>query len=214
LRVGIYARVSTQDQQTLPLQIEALRKYARTRKWKIVLEVEDVGSGASQRKKREQLMRAARRRDIDCVLVWKLDRWGRSLHDLVSTLKELTDLEVGFVSLTEAVDLNTALGRAMAGVLSVFAEFELEMLSERVKAGIAQARKKGRNHGRPKTASLQAAKVHRLFAQGKSKAEIARNLGIGRTSVIRMLAQPAEIVARLPNNSPKIAKQFAKKSAK
>jgi len=151
LRVGIYARVSTQDQQTLPLQIEALRKYARTRKWKIVLEVEDVGSGASQRKKREQLMRAARRRDIDCVLVWKLDRWGRSLHDLVSTLKELTDLEVGFVSLTEAVDLNTALGRAMAGVLSVFAEFELEMLSERVKKLASHKHaKKGRNHGRPK----------------------------------------------------------------
>lgn len=214
MRVGIYARVSTQDQQTLPLQIEALRKYARTRKWKVVLEVEDVGSGASQRKKREQLMRAARRRDIDCVLVWKLDRWGRSLHDLVLTLKELADLEVGFVSLTEAVDLNTALGRAMAGVLSVFAEFEREMLSERVRAGIAHARRRGHNHGRPKTASLQAVKVHRLFAQGKSKAEIARNLGIGRTSVIRILAQPAEAAGALPNNSPKIAKQSAKKSAK
>ncbi len=203
MRVGIYARVSTQDQQTLPLQIDALRKYARTRKWKVVLEIEDIGSGVSQRKKREQLMRAARRRDIDCVLVWKLDRWGRSLHDLVSTLKELTDLEVGFVSLTEAVDLNTALGRAMAGVLSVFAEFELEMLSERVKAGIAQARKEGRNHGRPRTAALHEAKIHRLFAQGKSKAEIARMLGIGRTSVIRILALQSNAGVAVPNNSPK-----------
>jgi putative DNA-invertase from lambdoid prophage Rac len=188
LRVGIYARVSTQDQQTLPLQIESLRKYARTRKWRVVLEIEEVGSGSSQRKKREQLMRAARKREIDCVIVWKLDRWGRSLHDLVSTLKELTDLEVGFVSLTEAVDLNTALGRAMAGVLSVFAEFELEMLSERVKAGIAQARKRGRNHGRPKTAAMHKSRIHQLFAQGHTKAEIARKLGIGRTSVIRILA--------------------------
>lgn len=210
MRVGIYARVSTQDQQTLPLQIEALRKYARTRKWKVVLEIEDIGSGASQRRKREQLMRAARRRDIDCVVVWKLDRWGRSLHDLVSTLKELTDLNVGFVSLTEAVDLNTALGRAMAGVLSVFAEFELEMLSERVKAGIAQARKEGRNHGRPKTAALHEAKIQRLFAQGKSKAEIARTLGIGRTSVIRILALKSK-ARGVPNNSPKRSKQFAKK---
>lgn len=189
MRVGIYARVSTQDQQTLSLQIDALRKYARTRKWKVVLEIEEIGSGASQRNKREELMRAARKRDIDCVIVWKLDRWGRSLHDLVSTLKELTDLEVGFVSLTEAVDLNTALGRAMAGVLSVFAEFELEILSERVKAGIAQARKKGGKHGRPKTASLHKTKIQRLFSQGHSKAEIARKLGIGRTSVIRMLAE-------------------------
>jgi len=176
-----------------------------------VLEIEDIGSGVSQRKKREQLMRAARRRDIDCVLVWKLDRWGRSLHDLVSTLKELTDLEVGFVSLTEAVDLNTALGRAMAGVLSVFAEFELEMLSERVKAGIAQARKEGRNHGRPRTAALHEAKIHRLFAQGKSKAEIARMLGIGRTSVIRILALQSNAGVAVPNNSPKRSKQFAKK---
>jgi putative DNA-invertase from lambdoid prophage Rac len=97
LRVGIYARVSTQDQQTLPMQIDSLKKYARARKWKVILQVEDIGSGASQRKKREQLMRAARRREIDCVLVWKLDRWGRSLHDLVSTLKELTELGVAFL---------------------------------------------------------------------------------------------------------------------
>lgn len=213
MRVGIYARVSTQDQQTLPMQIESLKKYARTRKWKVILQVEDIGSGSSQRKKREQLMRAARRREIDCVLVWKLDRWGRSLHDLVSTLKELTELEVAFVSLTEAVDLSTSIGRAMAGVLSVFAEFELEMLSERVKAGIAQARKKGRKHGRPKSASLQAGKVRRLFGQGCTKAEIARKLGIGRTSVIRILAQSAPD-AGLKNNSPSIEKQFAKKSEK
>jgi len=109
------------------------------------------------------------------------------LHDLVSTLKELTELGVAFVSLTEAVDLSTAIGRAMAGLLSVFAEFELEMLSERVKAGIAQAKKRGQKHGRPKTASLQAAKVHRLFAQGHKKAEIARKLGIGRTSELRIV---------------------------
>jgi putative DNA-invertase from lambdoid prophage Rac len=131
---------------------------------------------------------------------------------LVSTLKELTDLGVGFVSFTEAIDLNTALGRAMAGVLSVFAEFELEMLSERVKAGIAQARKNGRNHGRPKTAALHEAKIHRLFAQGQSKAEIARKLGIGRTSVIRILAQPAKPDGTFQNNSPRIPKQFAQKS--
>jgi DNA invertase Pin-like site-specific DNA recombinase len=173
------------------MQIDSLKKYARARKWKVILQVEDIGSGASQRKKREQLMRAARRREIDCVLVWKLDRWGRSLHDLVSTLKELTELGVAFVSLTEAVDLSTAIGRAMAGLLSVFAEFELEMLSERVKAGIAQARKRGQKHRRPKSASLQATKVRRLFDQGHKKAEIARELGIGRTSVIRILAQSA-----------------------
>ena len=188
MRVGIYIRVSTADQQTLPLQLEAIRKYLRARKWKSFIEVDDIGSGVSDRKKRDQLMRAARKKEIDAIVVWKLDRWGRSLHDLVSTLKELSELEVGFVSITEAVDLTTSIGRAMAGMLAVFAEFEREMLQERVKAGIAQARKKGRPHGRPQTAQRHAAKVKKLFAQGMPKAEIARQLSIGRTSVIRILA--------------------------
>jgi len=84
------------------------------------------------------------------VVVWRLDRWGRSLPDLVVTLRELIELGVGFVSLTEALDLTTPTGRAMAGMLAVFAEFEREVLRERVRAGIAQARKEGRPHGRPR----------------------------------------------------------------
>lgn len=188
MRVGIYVRVSTAEQQTLPMQLDTIRKYLRVRKWKPVIEVDDIGSGAKDRKKREQLMRAARKREIDVIVVWKLDRWGRSLHDLVSTLQELSELEVGFVSITEAIDLTTAIGRAMAGMLAVFAEFEREMMRERVKAGIAQARKKGMPHGRPQTAQRHAEKVRRLFEQGVSKAEIARRLSIGRTSVIRILA--------------------------
>jgi len=188
LRVGIYTRVSTQDQQTLPMQLESLRKYARARKWKIVFEIQDIGSGVKEREKREELMHAARQREIDAILVWKLDRWGRSLHDLISSLNELSELEVGFVSLTEAVDLTTSIGRAMAGVLAVFAQFERDMLGERVRAGIAQARKRGGKHGRPRTASRHEAKIRHLFSKGLSKAEIARMLGIGRTSVIRILA--------------------------
>lgn len=179
------------------MQLAAIKKYVRSRKWKVVMEVEDIGSGVSERKKREQLMRAARRREIDTIIVWKLDRWGRSLHDLVETLQELSQLDVGFVSLTEAVDLTTPIGRAMAGVLAVFADFERETLRERVKAGIAQARKRGSPHGRPKTAALHHAKVRRLFAQGHTKAAIARKLGIGRTSVIRILAKPIHMQERI-----------------
>jgi putative DNA-invertase from lambdoid prophage Rac len=188
LRVGIYVRVSTADQQTLPMQLDSIRKYLRARKWKSVMEVDDIASGAKDRRKREQLMRAARRQELDVIVVWKLDRWGRSLHDLVSTLQELSELGIGFVSITEAIDLTTPTGRAMAGMLAVFAEFEREMLSERVRAGIVQARKKGRPHGRPQTAARHAEKVHSLFRQGLPKAEIARRLRIGRTSVIRILA--------------------------
>lgn len=188
MRVGIYTRVSTQEQQTLPMQLDALQKYVKARRWKIVYEVQDIGSGLKERKKREELMRAARQREIDAILVWKLDRWGRSLHDLISTLNELSELQVGFVSLTEAVDLTTSIGRAMAGVLAVFAQFERDMLGERVRAGIAQARKRGGRHGRPRTAARHAQKIKQLHAKGLSKSEIARRLSIGRASVIRILA--------------------------
>jgi len=85
-RVGLYARVSTNDQQTIPLQICALREYAARRGWTIALQVKEVGSGASQRQLREELLDAARRREIDVVLVWRLDRWGRSVTDLLATL--------------------------------------------------------------------------------------------------------------------------------
>src|SRR6185503_16237858 len=133
--------------------------------------------------------KAARRREVDVIIVWRLDRWGRSLADLVTTLKELSDLNVGFVSLTEAIDLTTPSGRALAGMLAVFAEFERDILRERVKAGIVQAREKGKPHGRPQTAAKQAAEVKKLYKKGKglSKSEIARRLKIGRTSVIRIL---------------------------
>jgi DNA invertase Pin-like site-specific DNA recombinase len=162
MRAGLYARVSTHDQQTLGMQVEAITSYISDRGWDAAKRVEDVGSGAKGRPGRESLLRAARRREIDAVVVWRLDRWGRSLPDLVVTLRELTDLGVGFVSLTEALDLTTPTGRAMAGMVAVFAEFEREILRERVRAGIAQARKQGRPHGRPRTASLKADEIRRL----------------------------------------------------
>lgn len=186
-RVGLYARVSTQDQQTIPLQMRAMRTYAATRGWTIAMQVKEVASGASARELRQKLMEAARRREIDVVLVWRLDRWGRSLPDLVTTLEELNHLGVGFVSLTEALDLTTPTGRAMAGLLSVFASFEHEILRERVRAGLAHARQNGRPLGRPATAALKAAEIRKLYRAGVSKAEIARRLSIGRTSVRRIL---------------------------
>src|SRR5438046_2987210 len=115
-RVGLYARVSTHDQQTIPLQTRALREYATRRGWTIALQVKEIGSGAIRRERRETLLEAARRRDIDVVLVWRLDRWGRSVTDLLATLQELEHLGVGFVSLTEALDLTTPAGRALAGL--------------------------------------------------------------------------------------------------
>jgi DNA invertase Pin-like site-specific DNA recombinase len=161
-RVGLYARVSTHDQQTIPLQTRAMREYATRRGWRITLQVKEIGSGASQRERREKLLEAARRREIDVVLVWRLDRWGRSVTDLLATLQELEHLGVGFVSLTEALDLTTPAGRAMAGLLAVFAEFEREILREPVRAGLAHARQNGQRLGWPLTAALHADQVRKL----------------------------------------------------
>lgn len=167
-----------------------MREYAVRRGWTIAMQVKEVGSGASERQMRAKLIEAARRREIDVVLVWRLDRWGRSVTDLLATLQELEHLGVGFVSLTEALDLTTSAGRAMAAMLAVFAEFEREVLRERVRAGLAHARQNGKTLGRPLTAGLNADKVHKLYRSGFSKSAIARQLDIGRTSVRRILNGP------------------------
>jgi len=186
-RAGLYARVSTNDQQTLPMQLRALREYVDRRGWAIAMQVREVGSGVTQRQARERLLEAARRREIDVVLVWRLDRWGRSVTDLLATLQEFEHLGVGFVSLTEALDLTTPAGRAMAGLLAIFADFEREILRERTRAGLAETRRNGKRLGRPETVARHAAEIRKLHRSGISKSEIARRLQIGRTSVRRLL---------------------------
>ena len=138
-------------------------------------------------------MKAARRRNLDAIVVWRLDRWGRSLLDLIGTLNELGTIGVGFVSLSEALDMTTPSGRALAGMLAVFAEFERDILRDRVEAGIVQARIEGRPHGRPATVTRHTSEIGALFAGGTSKRQIAAKLGISRSSVRRMLLahQPA-----------------------
>jgi len=169
------------------MQNRAMREYVARRGWTVALQVREVNSGGVKREARERLLEAARRREIDVVLVWRLDRWGRSVTDLLATLQELEHLGVGFVSLTEALDLTTPAGRAMAGLLAVFAEFERDVLRERVRAGLAHARENGKRLGRPITAALHADQVRKLRGSGLSKSEIARRLNIGRTSVRRIL---------------------------
>jgi len=189
MRAALYARVSTRDQQTLSMQLKIMKDYAKSRGWEVVFKVEETSSGIKKREKREQILLAARRREIDVIVVWKLDRWGRSLVGLINELQDLNALGVGFVSITEALDFTTPSGKAMAGMLAVFAQFERDMLSERVKAGIAHARAKGKSHGRPKSAALKEDEIKQMDEDGFNKSQIARKLGISRTSVRRVLNQ-------------------------
>jgi DNA invertase Pin-like site-specific DNA recombinase len=169
-----------------------MHEYADHRGWTVAMQVREVGSGAAQRQAREKLLEAARRCEIDVVLVWRLDRWGRSVADLLATLQEVEHLGVGFVSLTETLDLTTPAGRAMAGLLSIFAEFEREILRERTRAaGLAHARQTGKRLGRPATAAVHAAEIRKLHRAGVNNSEIARRLTIGRTSVRRVLGADA-----------------------
>jgi putative DNA-invertase from lambdoid prophage Rac len=190
LRAGLYARVSTADQQTLPMQISAMREYAERRGWTVVTTVQDINGGTKQRPKREELIKLARQRKLDVIIVWRLDRWGRSLSDLTQSLEELRALKVDFVSVTEGLDFTTPIGRAMAGMLGIFAEFERDVLRERVKAGMEHARAKGKVLGRPTTARNKADEIHQLLAEGLSKKEIANRLGVGRASIYRVATAP------------------------
>jgi putative DNA-invertase from lambdoid prophage Rac len=187
IRAGLYARVSTQDQQTLPMQSRAMREYAARRGWTIAMQVKEVGSGATQRQLAGEAAGSCAAPGDRCGAGVAAGSMGKIGTDLLATLQELEHLGVGFVSLTEALDLTTPAGRAMAGLLAVFAEFEREILRERVRAGLAHARQNGKRLGRPATATMHTDEVRKLRRSGLSKSEIARRLNIGRTSVRRIL---------------------------
>jgi DNA invertase Pin-like site-specific DNA recombinase len=188
MRAGLYAWVSTDEEATLSLQSNALLASVAARGWTAICQIEDIGSEAEEHPQRAALMKLARGGALDVVVVWRLDRWGYSLADLVQTLQELNALGVGFVSLSEPLDLTAPSGRAMSEMLVVLGEFERKTRRARVKAGISRARRQGRPHGRPPTAARQAGEVRRLASEEMNPSEIARRLGIGRTSVRRILA--------------------------
>ena len=138
MRVALYARVSTSDRgQTVETQLVALREYAVRRGWTVTKEYCDIISGSKEsRPALNELMNDARRRRFDCLLIWKLDRLGRSLKHLLSTLDWLNELGISFVSLTDSIDLSTAQGKLMFSVIVAMAEFERSLIQERVRAGM------------------------------------------------------------------------------
>ena len=190
MRAAIYARVSTRDKgQDADLQLRELREYALQRGWTVIGEYVDEGISGSKdsRPQLNRLMLDAKQRRIDCVLVWKLDRFGRSLKHLVNALAELEAVGVSFVSLRDAFDLTTPAGRLMFGVVAAMAEFERDLIRERVKAGIANARAKGRRVGR-RPVVLDRAKLTAMRSSGHTIRTIAQTLGCSRSLVHKTLS--------------------------
>lgn len=188
-RVALYARVCTLNNQDSEMQLSELREYAAHRGWQIVEEFTDQGvSGCKEsRPALNRLMADACRRRFDAILVWKIDRFGRSLKHLVNALAELAALGVAFISLRDNLDLSTPSGRLMFQIIGAMAEFERALIQERVRAGLRNARSKGKKLGRPRV-TVDASKIASLRAQGRSWGEIVEEMGIGNGTAQRALA--------------------------
>ncbi len=186
MKAALYARVSTANGQDPMAQTRELKEYCQRRGWNIVGEYVDRGVSGSKdsRPALNCLMQAAKQREFDAVLVWKLDRFGRSLRHLVNALAELEALGVTFVSLKDNLDLSTPAGRLMFQIIGAMAEFERSLIAERVKAGLRNARAKGRRLGRPRVA-VDRAKVAALRRAGASWEAIGARLGVSPSSAWR-----------------------------
>ena len=152
MRAAIYARVSTTNHgQNVSMQTRELREYCQRRNWEIEGEYVDAGvSGAKERRPQlDALLVACRKRRVDAVVVYRYDRFARSLRQLVNALEEFRSLGIEFISLHEGVDTSTPNGRLVFGIFASIAEFERELIRDRVKSGIAAARSKGKRLGRP-----------------------------------------------------------------
>jgi DNA invertase Pin-like site-specific DNA recombinase len=190
-RVALYARVST-DGQTTENQRRELRAAIERNGWTIAGEYIDHGiSGAKGRMDRprfDALLKAVARKEFDLVAAWSVDRLGRSLQDLVAFLSDLQSKKIDLYLHQQALDTSTPSGKAMFGMLGVFAEFERSIIQERVKAGLARARAKGKILGRPKADQVIEGRIRALAAQGMGKVKIARTLGVGVSLTQRVLA--------------------------
>lgn len=180
MRAAIYCRVSTGHQlHSADMQLSELREYCQRRGWELAGEYVDLGvSGAKeQRPELGRLMADCRQRRMDAVVVYRYDRFARSLQQLVNALAEFQALGVEFISLHEGVDTSTPNGRLVFGIFASIAEFERELIRERVRSGLAAARARGKRIGRPRK-SLDADEIARFRAQGASWRRIARRLGV------------------------------------
>ena len=189
-RCAIYARVSTSDKgQSTQMQVHELRAYAEAHGLEIYRVYEDEGySGStSNRPMLKELIQDVRDGKVTHVLCWRLDRWFRSLKEVVNTLNDLTERGVVFVSLKDGINLESSTGRLMAGLMACFAQFELEVIRERVRSGLENAKRKGRIGGRKQRIDIEH--VNSLRATGLTMQAIADEIGVTRSAVSKTLAK-------------------------
>jgi DNA invertase Pin-like site-specific DNA recombinase len=188
-RAGLYLRVSTVDQTTANQERE-LRQAAERAGWQVIKVYRDHGiSGAKGRDKRpafDALHRAAARREFDIVMAWSVDRLGRSLKDLVNFLDDLRALNVDLFLKTQGIDTTSPSGKAMFGMLSVFADFERSIIQERVRAGLARAKGEGKTLGRPKIVADVETAIRATLAGGTGMIKAAKMHGVGVGTVQRV----------------------------
>lgn len=181
-QAALYARVSTLDQHT-DNQLVELRRYAAARGWDVVEHVDHGVSGSKERRPAlDALVADAKRRRFDAVVVWRLDRLGRSIKHLITLIDELQALGIAFVSLGEGLDTTTPAGRLQFHVLAAIAEFERARIQERVQAGLARAKAQGKRLGRP----AEDVPLDRLLTvAGLKHADAARRLGVSASTIRR-----------------------------
>jgi DNA invertase Pin-like site-specific DNA recombinase len=188
VRVGLYARVST-DGQTPENQLQPLRAFAAARGWVPVEFIDHGISGAKDRRPAlDALLAAVRGRKVDVVAVTKLDRLARSTRHLVTLAAEFEALGVDLTVLEQAIDTTTPAGRLLFHVLAAISEFERDLIRDRVMAGLRRARSQGRRLGRPRLHEVDDARARALLAEGRSLRATARALGVPHVAVSRALA--------------------------
>lgn len=188
-RVALYARVSTLKGQSTDLQLDALRALCAQRQWTLAAEYVDHGVSGSKtsRPALDRMMQDVHAGKVDVVAVWKFDRFARSQQHLVTALNDFRVRGVEFVSVQEGIDTSTIAGRMVYGVIASMAEFERELIRERVVAGLAAAKRRGRKGGRPRV-RVDIGRALELHAKGFSVRATASELGIGVATLVRALA--------------------------
>lgn len=209
MRIAIYARVSTNNGQDPEMQLRELREYSQRRGWEIIHEYVDVGISGTREKRPQldKLLADAHRRHFDVVVVWRFDRFARSVSHLLRALENFRSLGIEFVSLSEQVDTSTPTGKMIFTVLGAVAELERSLIVERVRAGLRNARAKGKRLGRPRKVANQDV-IGRMRSQGASWRAIGRAIGVSPATAWGAVARAGKVRLKNPTAGPTVSDSF------